>query len=542
MSQAAAFPASLQEDDVTVRPYPRRLASALTALAVCGGLAVTTDAAQAAPRQVVPYSHLVPAPVTASQSGATFTLGPAARISAAGAAAEVGQYLASVLRPATGYPLPVDTRSGHAAGITLLLSGAGPELGEEGYRLEVTGNGVTLRANKPAGLFSGVQTLRQLFPASIDSGKRQRGPWQVQGGTISDAPRFAYRGAMLDVARHFFGVDAVKRYIDQLARYKVNTLHLHLTDDQGWRIAINSWPKLATYGGSTQVGGGKGGYYTQAQYRDLVAYAQSRFITVIPEMDMPGHTNAALASYAELNCNGVAPPLYTGTEVGFSSLCTGKDITYKFLDDVIGELAALTPGPYIHIGGDEAHSTTDADYKPFIARVQQIVAAHGKKALGWHDISKAALQPGTVGQFWGTGPTDANVQAAAAKGTHYVLSPANLAYLDMKYDASTKLGQNWAGYIEVRDSYNWNPGGYLTGVNASQVDGVEAPLWTETITSTADIDYMVFPRLAGIAELGWSPASTHNWDQFKVRLGSQAPRWKAQGVNYYASPQVPWAS
>ena len=181
---------------------------------------------------------------------------------------------------------------------------------------------------------------------------------------------------MLDVSRHFFTVDQVKRYIDQLALYKINKLHLHLSDDQGWRIAIDSWPRLATYGGSTQVGGGQGGYYTKADYKEIVRYAASRHLEVVPEIDMPGHTNAALASYAELNCDGVAPPLYTGTEVGFSSLCVGKDVTYDFVDDVIRELAAITPGRYLHIGGDEAHSTSHEDY----------VDVHGPGAAGRRQV------------------------------------------------------------------------------------------------------------------------------------------------------------
>jgi hexosaminidase len=345
---------------------------------------------------------------------------------------------------------------------------------------------------------------------------------------------------MLDVARHFFTVAQVKRYIDEIALYKVNYFHLHLSDDQGWRIAINSWPNLAAHGGSTEVGGGPGGYYTQADYSAIVSYAKSRYITVVPEIDMPGHTNAALASYAKLNCNGVAPPLYTGTDVGFSSLCVPLDITYTFIDNVIGEIAALTPGPYIHIGGDEASSTNASDYKKFINHVQQIVAAHGKTVVGWHNIAAATLLPSTVAQFWDTTTSNAPLQAAAAKGTKVVMSPANHAYLDMKYNPQTKLGQNWAGYIDVHKAYGWNPGAYVTGIGESSVAGVECPLWTETIVTSADIDYMAFPRLPAIAELGWSPNSTHSQSAFDKRLGSQGPRWKVMGVNYYHSTQITW--
>jgi hexosaminidase len=520
---------------------PRRLVVAAAAITLLGTSAAAAQAAPVKPK-AVPYASVVPAPASVSQASSVFTLGSGARIAASGQASAVGDFLAGALRPATGFALPVDKSFiAHALDPIQLIVTPNSSLGDEGYQLTVNSTSVVLTANKPAGLFEGVQTLRQLLPASIDASTKQSGPWTIQGGKITDHPRFGYRGAMLDVSRHFFGVDTVKSYIDEIARYKVNTLHLHLSDDQGWRIQINSWPRLATYGGSTQVGGGAGGYYTQAQYKDIVAYAASRFITIIPEIDMPGHTNAALASYAELNCNGVAPPLYTGTDVGFSTLCVNKDITYKFLDDVIGELAALTPGPYIHIGGDESHSTSDADYQKFIPLVQQIVAKHGKIAIGWHDISKASLLPSTIGQYWDTTPTNAAVQAAAKKGTHFVLSPANLAYLDMKYTAQTPIGQDWAALIEAKDAYSWDPGKYLTGVNVSQVNGVEGPLWTETIVKLADIQYMAWPRLAELAELGWSQAATHNWNTFKTRLAAQGPRWQAQGVNFYASPQVPWA-
>jgi hexosaminidase len=479
---------------------------------------------------------VVPAPVSATANGATFTLGSTATISAD--AADVGNYLAGVLRRSTGYPLPVST--GGSGTIQLLLSGAPASVGSQGYQLTVTGTGVVVQANQAAGLFAGVQTLLQLLPAAAEGATVAAGPWTVPGGTVLDYPRFTYRGAMLDVARHFFTVAQVERYIDEIAGYKVNYLHLHLSDDQGWRIAINSWPNLATYGGSTEVGGGPGGYYTQADYSAIVAYAASRYITVVPEIDMPGHTNAALASYASLNCNGVAPKLYTGTSVGFSSLCVSLNLTYTFIDQVVGELAALTPGPYIHIGGDEASSTTASDYASFINRAQQIVASHGKTVIGWHDVAKATLLPSTVAQFWDTSTSNAPLAAAVASGTTVIMSPANHAYLDMKYTHRTKLGQTWAGLIDVNTAYGWNPGAYVTGVGESSVRGVEAPLWTETIVTSADIDYMAFPRLPAIAELGWSPWSTHDVTAFDSRLGAQGPRWKIMGVNYYHSTQITW--
>nr|WP_249044686.1 family 20 glycosylhydrolase [Crossiella equi] len=492
---------------------------------------------------------VVPAPASVTPSaGVTHTLSAATRIQTQAGSAEatgVGNYLAGILRRSTGYPLPVSAASGTPAdGIALLLSGAPASVGEEGYQLDVTAGAVTVRANKAAGLFNGVQTLRQLLPAAVESSSVKPGPWTVPGAKIVDQPRFGYRGAHLDVARHFLDINAVKRYIDQLALYKINNFHWHLTDDQGWRIQIDSWPNLTKHGASTQVGGGPGGFFTKAQYTEVVNYAKERHITVVPEVDMPGHTNAALSSYAELNCNNVAPPMRTDTEVGYSSLCINKDITYRFVEDVIRELAAITPGEYFHLGGDEAHATSDADYNTFMQKVMPLVGKYGKKIIGWHEFAKVNPPAPTsaVPQYWGTTTSDTNVANHAARGGKVLLSPANKSYLDMKYNASTPLGLSWAGFIEVQDAYNWNPGGYLSGVGENAVFGVEAPLWSETITKTADIEFMAFPRLPAVAELGWSPRSTHNWDAFKNRLAAQGPRWETMGINFYRSTQVPWGS
>ncbi|MBC6461729.1 beta-N-acetylhexosaminidase, partial [Actinomadura sp. HBU206391] len=459
----------------------------------------------------------------------------------------VAASLAGMVRPSTGYRLPVVSGpAGSPHAISLRLA-ALPGFGAEGYRLDVTHRGVRIQAPTAAGLFYGVQTLRQLLPYKVESSSVRPGPWTVPSVRIADQPRFGWRGAMLDVSRHFFTVGETMRYIDEISMYKINVLHLHLSDDQGWRIAINGWPRLATYGGSTEVGGGPGGYYTQEQYKQIIAYAAKRFITVVPEIDMPGHTNAALASYAELNCDGKAPPLYTGTEVGFSSLCVDKDITYRFVDDVIGELARLTPGPYIHIGGDEAHNTPLTDYVSFIDRVQPIVKAHGKQMIGWNEIAQANVQPSpaTLAQNWsiadGTTPeNDPLATAAVQKGVRLVTSPANHAYLDMKYDKDTPYGLSWAGYVNVQKSYQWDPATLFTGVAEGDIRGVEAPIWSETLTDIDEVEYMAFPRLPGIAEIGWSPRQGRSWDEYRTRLAAQGPRWTAMGVDFYRTPEIPW--
>jgi hexosaminidase len=485
---------------------------------------------------------IIPKPVSVTATGKYFTFRPGTGIYVQGETAElkqIGLSLAERLKPATGFEFEVKTteKTPRPGNIYLTISGPDAKLGDEGYELTITKKMIKLSANGPAGLFRGIQTIRQLLPAKIEMSSKQESAWQIATGIITDYPVYSYRGAMLDVSRHFFVVDDVKRFIDFLASYKMNVLHLHLSDDQGWRIEIKSWPNLATYGGSTQVGGGKGGYYTQEQYSEIVKYAQQRYIMIVPEIDMPGHTNAALASYAELNCNDKATELYTGIKVGFSTLCTNKEITYRFISDVVRELAALTPGPYIHIGGDESNSTKEEDYIPFINRVQEIVLANGKKVMGWDDISIATLKPDVVAQHWATVK---NAKAAVAQGAKILMSPSKKAYLDMQYDKTTKLGLHWAAYIEVDSAYNWDPAKLVPGVTRENILGIEAPLWTETITNMEDIEYMVFPRLPGYAEIGWTKASARSWDEYKVRLGNQGERFEAMGINFYRSKFVPW--
>ncbi|MEU6892289.1 beta-N-acetylhexosaminidase [Streptomyces sp. NPDC046557] len=530
----------------------RVLRRTLGTLLVLGGAALSCAAGQgvdAKPGEArlaaraaaapAPYERLLPAPASVRVAGAGYRFGAGTVIRTSGSTEEVrrvGELLAEQLRGPSGLPLPVVDGEG-GDGVRLRLDGSARGLGAEGYRLETRSDGITLTARTPAGLFHAGQTLRQLLPVS--------GAGTVPGGTVTDAPRFAYRGAMVDIARHHFTVEQVKRYVDQLAQYKVNTLHVHLTDDQGWRLESASWPRLARYGGGSEVGGGPGGHWTKDEYRDLVAYAGERYVDVVPEIDMPGHVNAALASYAELNCDGKAPERYTGTKVGFSSLCVGKARTYEFIDDVLGEVAELTPGRYLHIGGDEAHATPAADYAAFMDRAQAVVGKYGKTVVAWHQLAAARPAPGAVLQYWGHGGTPEKEKerlAEVAKAGHpLILSPADRLYLDMKYDATTKPGLKWAGYVPVRRSYDWDPGTFLPGVPQSAVLGVEAALWTETIGTRADWELMAFPRMLGLAELGWSPAASRDWPAYSRRLAAQAPRLDAQGVTYYRAPDVPWS-
>ncbi|MER5729423.1 beta-N-acetylhexosaminidase [Streptomyces sp. NPDC002138] len=524
---------------------PRTFAALLVLMAAVSCTAAQGDDGKpGAPAPALPaYQRLLPAPAQARAAapGTGYVLGPGTVIRADPASPdtrEAAERLAERLRASSGLSLMV-VDSAEADGILLRIDEGAEELGAEGYKLTSDATAVTLTAHTPAGLFYAVQTLRQLAPAA--------GGGLIQGGTITDRPRFAYRGAMLDIARHHFPVGQAKRYVDQLAQYKVNTLHVHLSDDQGWRLAIDSWPRLAEYGGATEVGSGPGGSWSKEEYRSLVEYAKERYVEVVPEIDMPGHTNAALASYAELNCDGKAPKRYTGIKVGFSSLCVGKDVTYRFIDEVLGELAELTPGRYLHIGGDEAHSTKAEDYAAFMERAQQSVAKYGKKAVAWHQLAAARPADGTVLQYWGTATTSAAEKAkvadAAKSGHPLILSPADRLYLDMKYDLTTKPGLIWAGFVPVKRAYDWDPGTYLSGsgVPESAVLGVEAPLWTETIGTRADLEFMAFPRVLGLAELGWAPKSAHDWTAYAQRLAEQGPRLDEQGVTFYRAPDVPWS-
>ncbi|WP_285115848.1 family 20 glycosylhydrolase [Leifsonia sp. fls2-241-R2A-40a] len=499
---------------------------------------------------------VVPRPVRAESSdGSPFVLSPAARISVAGPGADgVARLLRAELAADCDRVLAiVDEPPAYGDIIVVIAPGEGPHAdgsdSDEGYTLEISAESVRIGAATGAGAFWGVQTLRQLIPAACDGN-----PLTIEPVRIHDHPRFAYRGAMLDVARHFFTPAEVKRFIDAIVLLKVNHLHLHLTDDQGWRIQIESWPDLTRVGGSTGVDGGRGGFYTQDEFRDLVAYAAERHVTIVPEIDMPGHTNAALASYPGLNADGVAPAPYTGTEVGFSTLQTGDALTERFVRDVIRELADLTPGRLLHLGGDECLSTPPADFVAFVEDAARAVTAAGKTPVGWHEMGRAAgLPAGTVGQYWDfTTPRGHAAEHALAfvrGGGSLIMSPSDAAYLDIVYEEGDELGQDWTGSpTTLRRSFEWDPARVVPGVGDAHILGVEAPLWTETVTSIEDVEVMVFPRLAAVAEIGWStaPADTEpveaarDFADFAERVAELSEHWDAAGTRYRRVPEVGW--
>ncbi|NMO55536.1 family 20 glycosylhydrolase [Actinoplanes sp. TBRC 11911] len=502
-------------------------------------------------RQLV---DVIPLPASVRPDpAANFTLTTGVSVSAAPELADLAVHLAELLRRATGFPVPLRTNGP----IRILLegsdknfvAGSGRNPDQErrtgAYRLDISTDGVTLRAADQEGLFAGIQTIRQLLPEPMankggiteisESGEQHPAATHaLPGGRIDDAPRFPYRGTMLDLARHFYPLPDLKRYIDTIAQLKINHLHLHLTDDQGWRLEIPSWPKLTEVSGGagTGVDGAGPGFLSTADYTDLVAYAKGRFVTIVPEIDMPGHVNAAQRAYTDLTTDQKPVPQRTDKTVGYSSLAANQENTYEFVEDVIREVAAITPGPYLHIGGDEAFSTPPDDYQTFMSRVLPLIGKYGKRAIGWHEMTAVELPADAIPQYWRIEATHDGIKRAAAAGHQVIMSPADHTYLDMKYVEETTLGLDWAGFLDVRRAYDWDPADRLPGVGEESLLGVEAPLWSETLRSLADVEFMAFPRLAAIAEVAWTPRAGRDWESFRARLTSFAPRWTAQGVNF----------
>lgn len=456
---------------------------------------------------------------------------------------------ATALRSTVAARTGIDLPDGDA--ISLAVQDGGPA---ESYTLEVETTGIRITGADAAGLFYGVQTLGQLV-------RRDGERWVVPAVRIADAPRFAYRGVMLDVARHFHAVDTVTAYIDRAASLKFNVLHLHLSDDQGWRLELRSRPELTERASATAVDGAPGGFYTRDDYRAIVAYAASRHMTVVPEFDMPGHTHAVALAYPEIaeapvtdviteGAIPVAGEPYTGTAVGFSSLRVHDDATYAFVRDVFAELAELTPGPWLHFGGDESHGTTPEDFAHFVARASTVIADLGKTPIAWHEAGAAAgLAPGTIGQYWGfVMPTDAapeHARAFAERGGRVILSPADAIYLDMKPTDDAPLGLTWAnGPTSLERAYSWEPTEVVDGLPENAILGIEAPLWTETVASLADIDALAFPRIAAAAEIAWSaPAgSERTWGSFRARVGGLGPLWTSLGIRFPAVAEVTWTT
>jgi hexosaminidase len=476
-----------------------------------------------------------------------------------GEAPQVGEFLAAKLRRATGFALEIHPAAGPIPADAILLRTGDhlSGLGSEGYQLSVSKNGVKIEAAAPAGLFYGVQTLLQLLPAEIERAAAAQGiTWSIPVVRIEDRPRFVWRGAHLDVGRHFFPKEFVKKYIDLLAMYKLNTFHWHLTEDQGWRIEIKKYPKLTEIGAwrreSMDDGIPHGGFYTQDDIREVVAYAQKRFITVVPEIEMPGHCQAALAAYPELSCSG--GPFKVGTEWGiiYDVYCAGNEKTFEFLQDVLTEVIDLFPGDFVHVGGDEvpklrwencvkcqerlrAEGLKDEDelQSYFIKRIEKFLSGRGKRLVGWDEILEGGLAPNATVMSW---RGVAGGIEAARSGHDVIMSPTSHCYFDYYqgfFDEPRAIG----GFLPIDKVYAYEPmPSELPAEQAGHILGAQANIWTEYLTDSAQVEYMLMPRLLALSEVMWSEKKLRSFADFSRRLIPQYDRLSAADVNFRLPP------
>jgi hexosaminidase len=454
----------------------------------------------------------------------------------------------------------INTINGVDNDIILRLLDKPDDIQPEGYRLKVNSGNVSIVAGDASGLFYGVQTFIQLLPVSFFTVNMEE--VEIPGWIINDSPRFHYRGMHLDVGRHFFPVKFIKQYLDMMAMYKFNTFHWHLTEDQGWRIEIKKYPKLTetgAYRDSTLVGkysdkphkwDGKryGGYYTQEQIRDIVKYAAERRITIIPEIEMPGHSLAALAAYPELACT--PGPFRPATLWGvFPDIYCPKEETFKFLEDVLTEVMDLFPGKYIHIGGDEAPKTRWKESKLcqkiikeqglkneeelqsyFVKRIEKFLNAHGRQLIGWDEILEGGLSPGATVMSWRG--IEGGIAAARA-GHDAIMTPGNYCYFD-HYQAGPK-GEPIAigGMTTLKEVYNYEPvPEELNNKEAKHILGAQGNVWTEYMQTPQKVEYMVLPRMAALAEVVWTMPVKKSWKSFQRRVANHFKRYEAFGWNY----------
>ncbi len=489
---------------------------------------------------------LIPIPSKVQLFEERFVITAETRISIDSGHAEVkaiGAFLAEKINAATGFNLAMVEASPSKIAdqtISLTLRKAKKELGKEGYELEVTPNAVKIHAHQPAGLFYGVQTLRQLLPPEVESAKTIS-ELAIPCVKISDRPRFSWRGMLLDCGRHFMTKDFVKRYIDLLAYHKMNRLHWHLTEDQGWRIEIKKYPKLTEVGAWRKYEDGTvyGGFYTQEDIKEVVAYAQSRYVTIVPEIEMPGHSVAALAAYPEYSCTGGPFEVETQWGVHKDVYCAGNDNTFRFLEDVLTEVIALFPGEYLHIGGDEcpkdrwkACAKCQARIKSeglqdehelqsyFIKRIEKFLQSKNRRLIGWDEILEGGLAPAATVQSWRG--VDGAI-AAAQSGHDAIVSPTSHAYFD--YDIGT---------TDLRKVYSFEPiPPELTEKERKHILGGECNMWTERAPQET-VDSKVFPRLVAMAECLWSFPENKDFANFHQRLQRHYQRLDALGVKYGA--------
>lgn len=544
-----------------------RLILCLCSLLLCAVVAAQTI-------QIIPQ----PASIKQPRIAANFSVSPATQIVLEGSNLErSANFLNEYLQRFYQFQLKiVNTAKGNNV-IRLNFERLDNEL-PGAYNLAVNGKGVYIAGDNEDGVFYGIQTLIQLLPVPDVRLKMRPNKLAIPYVNVEDAPRFAYRGMHLDVSRHFFPVDFVKRYIDYIAMHKMNFFHWHLTDDQGWRIDIRKYPKLTSVGGwrnGTIIGrypgtgndnNRYGGFYTQEQIKEVVAYAAQRYITVVPEIEMPGHASAAIAAYPELSCFPNEPTIkyfpknctWSGDSTGKQVMqtwgvfddvfCAGRDNTFQFLQDVLDEVLPLFPSTYIHVGGDECPKANwkrcpDCQKRMkenglkdehelqsyFIQRMEKYLNAKGKKLIGWDEILEGGLAPNAAVMSW----RGEEGGIAAAKQKHeVVMTPTGYVYFD--YTQSTNEDSvTIGGYINLERVYGYNPiPSQLTTDEGKYVMGAQANLWTEYVKNPRKVEYMIFPRMTALSEVLWSPLAKKNWPDFEKRLQTQVKRYELWGTNY----------
>ncbi|ANI90135.1 beta-N-acetylhexosaminidase [Arachidicoccus ginsenosidimutans] len=510
--------------------------------------------------------HIIPEPESVTPVQATFTLSANTNIivSDKSKTEKTTTYLNDYLKKYYSFSLP-----DKSAKINYVAFRLAPNTDTVGsYTLDVTKDSIVITSGNEQGLFYGMQTLIQLLPTTVSS------TLQISGVIVKDAPRLAYRGMMLDCGRHFMPVDFVKKYIDYLALHKFNTFHWHLTEDQGWRIEIKKYPRLTKVGawrngtiighhpGTGNDDERSGGFYTQKEIKDVVKYAADRYITIIPEIEMPGHSSAAIAAYPQLSCfpdssTEIQAKVWSGPRTGkqvqqswgvYPDIYAPTEYTFKFVENVLDEVIKLFPSKYIHIGGDEAPKdywnkspycqqlmknlglkNADELQSYFIQRVEKYLNSKGRQIIGWDEILEGGLAPNATIMSWRG--EDGGI-AAAQQHHNVIMSPGGWMYIDhsqMKHEDSLTIG----GYLPIQRVYSYNPfPAKLTSDEHKYIEGVQANVWTEYMSNPAKVEYMVFPRMAAVAEVGWTQLANKNYNDFKTRLQDEISRYKLWGVNY----------
>lgn len=542
---------------------------------------------------------VIPAPVELTKGQGLFAIGPRTEIGYADESLKgMAAQLSEEIERASGMKLAFASDKESNCKIFLELVdpsmfadlptpyGTSPTAGDpraEFYQLSVEKDNVYIKAPALAGMRRGIATLTQLVAQNATPA--ENGKLYLPLVEVKDAPRFAWRGLSLDVSRCFFTVDEVKQVIDMIARYKMNVLHMHLTDNQGWRLEIKAYPQLTEVGGRIPLNGKPVGFYTQEEFKELIAYAADRQVTIVPEVDLPGHTAAVFAAYPELK-NAVTMKL--------DAAMAGQALNALDIDDpkamalteaVVKEVAALTPGAYIHVGGDESVGLPHDKYVRYINKVSEMVKANGKRMAGWQETARADIGEGDLFQHWIMMRDESSEDFASSKevqkqpealrkmiklyadfmkeagkdpelgiskGAKVILSPSRYVYMDMPYlepsadstqtDEQNRLGLQVYAKQTVADMYDWDPMTLNPTVEepTQKVAGIEAAIWCETVSSFSDLQFLLLPRLAGVAEKGWSRVEQTAWDEYSQRLAAQQPLWEKAGWNYFKSSMVPW--